>query len=172
VRAGEILGLAGLVGAGRTELAGTLFGLTPSDEGEILLDGKPVRIESPADAVALGIAYVPEDRRRHGVILDLPVAANTSLAVLRRLSAGGRLSFARERALARSMVERLAVKTPSIDTPVSHLSGGNQQKVAIGRWLATEPTVLILDEPTQGIDVGAKAEIHWLMGDLAARGLA
>jgi ABC-type multidrug transport system ATPase subunit len=172
VRAGEIVGLAGLVGAGRTELARVLFGLTQADAGEIVLCGKKVAISSPTRAIELGIAYVPEDRRRHGVILDLPVAANTSLAVLKRLSAGGRLSFARERILARSMVERLAVKTPSIDTPVSHLSGGNQQKVAVARWLATEPTVLILDEPTQGIDVGAKAEIHRLMGDLASHGLA
>ena len=115
---------------------------------------------------------MPEDRRRHGVILNLPVAANTSLAVLKQLSAGGRLNFARERTLARTMVERLAVKTPSIDTPVGQLSGGNQQKVAVARWLATEPSLLILDEPTQGIDIGAKAEIHRLMGDLAARGMA
>jgi rhamnose transport system ATP-binding protein len=172
VRAGEIVGLAGLVGAGRTELARVLFGLTPADAGQIVLRGKRVTIDSPARAIELGIAYVPEDRRRHGVILDLPVAANTSLAVLKRLSAGGRLNIARERTLASGMVERLAVKTPSIDAPVGNLSGGNQQKVAIARWLATEPTVLILDEPTQGIDVGAKAEIHRLMGELAARGLA
>ena len=172
VRAGEIVGLAGLVGAGRTELARVLFGLTPADEGQIVLRGKRVAIDSPRQAIELGIAYLPEDRRRHGVILDLPVAANTSLAVLKQLSARGRLSFAREKVLARTMVERLAVKTPSIDTPVGQLSGGNQQKVAVARWLATEPSLLILDEPTQGIDIGAKAEIHRLMGDLAARGMA
>jgi rhamnose transport system ATP-binding protein len=172
VRTGEIVGLAGLVGAGRTELARVLFGLTPADEGQITLRGKRVAIDSPRRAIELGIAYVPEDRRRHGVILDLPVAANTSLAVLKQLSSGGRLSFARERTLARTMVERLAVKTPSIDTPVGHLSGGNQQKVAVARWLATEPSLLILDEPTQGIDIGAKAEIHRLMGELTARGIA
>jgi len=172
VQAGEILGLAGLVGAGRTELARVLFGIAPADSGRILLRGKPVRIDSPATAVELGLAYVPEDRRRHGVILDLPIAANTSLAILRRLSAAGRFDFGRERSLAQAMVERLAIKTPSIDLLAGQLSGGNQQKVAVARWLATEPGVLILDEPTQGIDVGAKAEIHRLMGDLTARGLA
>jgi rhamnose transport system ATP-binding protein len=172
VRAGEILGLAGLVGAGRTELARTLFGLTPADEGEIRLHGNPVRIDSPAAAGALGIAYVPEDRRRHGVILDLSVAVNTTLAVLPRVSHGGFLNFRRERALAANLVQKLGVKTPSVDNPVGNLSGGNQQKVALARWLAVDPTVIILDEPTQGVDVGAKAEIHKLMSDLAARGLA
>ena len=172
VRAGEIVGLAGLVGAGRTELARVIFGLIPADSGRLFLRGKEVVINSPQQAIELGIAYVPEDRRRHGVILDLPVAANASLAVLKKLSSGGRLHFARERSLAQSMVQRLSVKTPSVTTPAVQLSGGNQQKIAIARWLATEPTVLILDEPTQGIDVGAKAEIHRLMGDLAARGMA
>src|SRR5262245_56690120 len=172
VRAGEILGLAGLVGAGRTELARVLFGLTPADAGEIRLRGRPVVIDSPARAVALGLAYVPEDRRRHGVILDLPVAANTTLAVLGRVAAHGWLDFARESAVAEGFVRRLGIKTASLETPVGDLSGGNQQKVAVARWLATEPAVLILDEPTQGIDVGAKAEIHRLMGELAGRGLA
>jgi rhamnose transport system ATP-binding protein len=172
VRAGEIVGLAGLVGAGRTELARVLFGLTPADAGEILLRGRPVVIDSPARAVALGIAYVPEDRRRHGVILNMPVAPNTSLAILKRISTLGWLDFAGERTLARSFVGRLGIKVASLDAPVSDLSGGNQQKVAVARWLATDPAVLILDEPTQGIDVGAKAEIHRLMGELADRGLA
>ncbi len=172
VRAGEILGLGGLVGAGRTELARVLFGMAAADRGQILLGGKMVVIDSPERAIELGIAYVPEDRRRHGVILDLPIAANMSLAVLRRISAIGRLNFAGERSLARQMVQRLAVKTPSIDVPAGHLSGGNQQKVALARWLLTEPRVLILDEPTQGVDVGSKAEIHRLMGELAAQGLA
>jgi rhamnose transport system ATP-binding protein len=172
VRAGEILGLAGLVGAGRTELARVLFGLTPADAGEIRLHGKPVRIHSPAAAVGLGIAYLPEDRRRHGVILDLPVSANATLAVLPKLSRGGWLDFPRERALAEDLVRKLGVKTPTVDDPVGNLSGGNQQKVALARWLAADPAVIILDEPTQGVDVAAKAEIHKLMGDLAARGLA
>ncbi len=172
VRAGEILGIAGLIGAGRTELARVLFGLSPADEGEIRLRGQAVTIDSPSKAVALGIAYVPEDRRRHGVILDLPVAVNATMAVLDRISSKGWLDFKLERSLAASFVERLGVKTPSIAAPAGNLSGGNQQKVALARWLASEPAVLILDEPTQGIDVGAKAEIHRLMGDLAAKGLA
>ncbi len=172
VRAGEIVGLAGLVGAGRTELARVLFGLTPADEGDILLRGQTVVIDSPARAVSLGIAYVPEDRRRHGVILDMPVAPNTSLAILKRISRFGWLDFRRERELARSFVGRLGIKVASLGAPVGDLSGGNQQKVAVARWLATDPAVLILDEPTQGIDVGAKAETHRLMVELARRGLA
>jgi rhamnose transport system ATP-binding protein len=172
VRAGEILGIAGLVGAGRTELARVLFGLTPFDGGQILLKGQPVSVTSPSKAVELGIAYVPEDRRRHGVILEMPVAANTTLAILRRVASGGLINFAKEREVAASFVGRLGVKTPSIDNPVGNLSGGNQQKVALARWLAAEPSVIILDEPTQGVDVGAKAEIHKLMGELAKRGLA
>jgi rhamnose transport system ATP-binding protein len=172
VRAGEIVGLAGLAGAGRTELARCIFGLTPADCGEIRLRSKVVRVRSPAKAVELGIAYVPEDRRRHGVILEMPVAANTTLAILRRLARFGFLNFKKERSLAGKLVEQLGVKTPSLDAVVGDLSGGNQQKVALARWLATDPAVLILDEPTQGIDVGAKAEIHRLVGELAGRGLA
>jgi rhamnose transport system ATP-binding protein len=172
VCAGEITGLAGLVGSGRTELARVLFGMSPADAGRILLRGKPVVINSPRRAIELGIAYVPEDRRRHGVILDMPVAANISLAVLPRMRTAARLDFAGERRLAASMVERLSVKTPSLDARAIQLSGGNQQKVALARWLATEPAVLILDEPTQGVDIGAKAEIHRQMGELAARGMA
>jgi len=172
VRAGEIVGLVGLVGAGRTELARTIFGLTPADSGEIVLAGQSITIRSPAEAVAQGIAYVPEDRRRHGVILDFPVTHNATLAVLREIVSRGWLQFGRERDLARDYVGRLQVKTASLDTPVGHLSGGNQQKVALARWLATRPRVLMLDEPTQGIDVGAKAEIHRLMSELAAQGLA
>jgi rhamnose transport system ATP-binding protein len=172
VRAGEILGLAGLVGAGRTELARVLFGLTPADGGEIRLTGKAVRIESPAVAARLGLAYVPEDRRKHGVIPDLPVAANVTLAVLRSVTRHGFLDARKERELSEGLVRRLGVKTASVDEPVGNLSGGNQQKVSLARWLAADPKVLILDEPTQGVDVGAKAEIHALMGDLAAKGLA
>jgi len=172
VRAGEILGMVGLVGAGRTELAKTIFGLTPADSGQILLRGQPVTISSPADAVGLGIAYVPEDRRRHGVILELPVSQNATLAVLQEISKYGILNFSEERKLADSYVSRLFIKTASLETLVGNLSGGNQQKVALARWLATKPSVLILDEPTQGIDVGAKAEIHRLMGDLTRQGLA
>jgi rhamnose transport system ATP-binding protein len=172
VRAGEILGLAGLVGAGRTELARVLFGLTPADAGEIILNDAPVHVDSPAGAVELGIAYVPEDRRRHGVILEMSVAANSTLAVLQKIARGGLLDFTEERQIADSFVRRFSIKTASIHAPVSTLSGGNQQKVALARWLATEPALIILDEPTQGVDVGAKSEIHRLMGELAQRGLA
>jgi len=171
IRAGEILGLAGLVGSGRTELARVLFGLTPLDGGEIRLRGESVGIGSPAQAIDRGVAYVPEDRRRHGVVPDMSVAVNATLAVLPRMGSP-LLDAARERALAGDFVTRFAIKTPSIDTPVAHLSGGNQQKVALARWLATEPKLLILDEPTQGVDVGAKAEIHRWMVDLAEKGLA
>jgi rhamnose transport system ATP-binding protein len=172
LRAGEILGLAGLVGSGRTELCRVLFGLTPADEGEILLRGDPVHLASPRQASARGIAYVPEDRRRHGVIPEMSVAANTTLAVLGDVAAHGLLDFGRERDIAASFASRFAIKTPSLETPVGNLSGGNQQKVALARWLATRPSVLILDEPTQGVDVGAKAEIHRLMVDLADEGMA
>lgn len=172
VRAGEIVGLAGLVGAGRTELARVLFGLVSADEGEILWQGRRVTIDRPTRAIDLGIAYVPEDRRRHGVILEMSVAANTTLATLRRISRGGVLNFAVERQTASAFTERLGTKASSVDAPVAELSGGNQQKVALARWLAAEPKLLILDEPTQGVDVGAKAEIHRLMGELARRGVA
>jgi rhamnose transport system ATP-binding protein len=172
VRAGEILGFAGLVGAGRTELARTLFGLTPADDGEILLRGKRVEIQSAAEAIMLGIAYVPEDRRRHGVILDLPISANTTLASLRQIATRGFLNFQTECRVATEYAARLGVKTPSLFAVAATLSGGNQQKVALSRWLATRPAVLILDEPTQGIDVGAKSEIYSLMCDLAAQGMA
>lgn len=172
VRAGEIAGLAGLVGAGRTELAETLFGLHPMDSGSIVLNGRKVRIGSPEHAVRQGIAYVPEDRRRHGLVMELSVAANATLAALSNLASLSPLNAAWERAVAADCVERLAVKTASIFTPVRTLSGGNQQKVCLGRWLQTKPSVLILDEPTQGVDVGAKAEIHRLMCDLAEQGLA
>jgi rhamnose transport system ATP-binding protein len=172
VRAGEIVGLSGLVGAGRSELARTIFGLTPADRGEILVRGKRVRIGSPADAIAHGIAYVPEDRRRHGVVLEMPVSQNVTLATLGNLSRFGALDFRRERELAADYTRRLGVKTASIRSLVSTLSGGNQQKVALSRWLVTRPTLLVLDEPTQGIDVGAKSEIHELMTELAEQGVA
>jgi rhamnose transport system ATP-binding protein len=172
VKAGEILGLAGLVGAGRTELARALFGLTPVDAGEVRLRGQPVAIDSPAQAAAMGIGYVPEDRRRHGVILEMTTTANCTLATLRTASRYGFLDFRRERATAGRFVRLLDIKTSSLDTRVGDLSGGNQQKVALARWLAANPAVLILDEPTQGVDVGAKAEIHRLMNELVGRGLA
>ncbi len=172
VRAGEVVGLAGLVGAGRTELARVLFGLTPADAGTVRIEGQPVAVDSPGQAVALGIAYVPEDRRRHGVILEMSTAANTTLATLRSHSRLGLIDDRRERNTALGFVHRLGIKTPDLDSPVGNLSGGNQQKVALARWLAASPRLLILDEPTQGVDVGAKAEIHRLMSELAGEGMA
>ncbi len=172
VHAGEVLGLAGLVGAGRTELAGVLFGLTPADAGEIRLAGGPVVIASPRAAVAHGLAYVPEDRRRHGVVPELPLAQNITLAAHRALFPGGWLRDGVERRVAGEFIARFAIRAEGPAAPAASLSGGNQQKVALARWLATEPRVLILDEPTQGVDVGAKGEIHRLIRELAARGLA
>jgi rhamnose transport system ATP-binding protein len=172
VRRGEILGLAGLVGAGRTELGETLFGLTPATGGEIRLRGKVVRIESPPDAIALKIGYLPEDRRQHGVVLEMAIAANMSMASLGAVSRNGLLDGDAERRKARRFVDQLRVKTPSLYAETGSLSGGNQQKVALARWLAIDPDVMILDEPTQGVDVGSKSEIHQMMGDLAEKGMA
>ena len=172
VRAGEVVGVAGLVGAGRTELARVLFGLTPADAGEIRLGGRPVTLTSPQDAVAQGIAYVPEDRRRHGVILELPIAHNMTMAVHPRLFPGAWLRFGDERELALGYIRDLAVKCAGAEAPGGSLSGGNQQKVSLARWLATKPKLLILDEPTQGVDVGAKSEIHKIIRQLAKEGLA
>ena len=176
LRTGEILGLAGLVGAGRSELARTLFGLHPIDRGRILIRDavgviREAAIRNPSDAVAAGLAYVPEDRRRHGVIPELSITANSSLAVLPRLARVGMIDRAAEAALAVGFAERLQLKAGALHHPVATLSGGNQQKVALARWLATSPRILILDEPTQGIDVGAKAEIHRLVRDLARQGI-
>jgi rhamnose transport system ATP-binding protein len=172
VRRGEILGIAGLVGSGRTQLAETIFGLTPADGGEILVGGSPARITSPADAIRLGIGYVPEDRRRHGVVLDMSVAANITIASLPAVSRHGLIDRAAEDAVADRYVDQFRIKVSSVAAEVGSLSGGNQQKVALARWLSTKPSVLILDEPTQGVDVGSKAEIHTLMQDLVERGLA
>jgi rhamnose transport system ATP-binding protein len=170
--AGEIVGVAGLVGAGRTRLARVLFGLTPADAGELVVRGTPVHIGSPSEAIAQGIAYLPEDRRRHGVLPRMPITANVTLAILEHLSSRTGMDYRREREITADYCGRLGVKAPSIFTPVSALSGGNQQKVALARWLATKPSVLILDEPTQGIDVGAKSEIHALMARLVSEGIA
>ena len=172
VRSGEILGVAGLVGSGRTELAHVLFGLSEAVQGEIFLRGKRVRPRSPAEAIQLGIAYVPEDRRRHGVILQLPLTANTTLATLRSVSRSGLIDTAREEQITASYVERFQIKTASVYSEAQMLSGGNQQKVAIARWLATTPDVIVLDEPTQGVDVASKSEVHRLMVELAEQGKA
>lgn len=172
VRRGEILGIAGLVGSGRTQLAETLFGLTPADQGGILLRGKEVQIDSPEEAIRQRVGYLPEDRRQHGVVLEMAIAANASLANLNSVSRNGLIDYALERAMARGCVERLRIKTPSIYTETGSLSGGNQQKVAVARWLAIDPQVMILDEPTQGVDIGSKSEIHQIMVDLAEQGMA
>lgn len=172
VRAGEIVGLAGLVGAGRTEFAEVLFGIRHADKGSIRLAGREVHLRSPEDAVKLGIGYVPEDRRRNGLILEMPVAANATLALLSRRLGIGSLNFGWEQDLASTYARQLGIKTASVQSPAKTLSGGNQQKVCLSRWMAIKPSLLILDEPTQGVDVGAKAEIHKLMVDLASQGIA
>jgi rhamnose transport system ATP-binding protein len=172
LRAGEVVGFAGIVGAGRTELARVLFGITPADTGTISLGGKSVSIQSPGEAVARGIGYVPEDRRRHGVILEMPLAANITMSIHPTLFPWSWLRFGAERELANRYIRDLGVKTPSAEVPGSALSGGNQQKVSLARWLATKPKVLILDEPTQGVDVGAKSEIHKIIRRLTKEGLA
>ncbi|HEY6346540.1 MAG TPA: sugar ABC transporter ATP-binding protein [Bryobacteraceae bacterium] len=172
VRCGEILGLAGLLGAGRTELAETIFGLTPADSGEVLVRGKPVRIASPSQAIGYGIGYVPEDRRRHGVVIEMPIASNVSLASLRAVAPAGLIDRKAERELALRYMGQLRIRAESVQSSAGTLSGGNQQKVALARWLATGPAVLILNEPAQGVDVASKQEIHKLMVDLAGRGMA
>jgi rhamnose transport system ATP-binding protein len=172
LRSGEILGLAGLVGSGRTELAHILFGITPADSGSMTLEGRPLQICSPRDAVDAGIGYVPEDRRRHGVILEMAVAANVSMGIHAKLFPRTWLRFGAELALAQNFIRELGIKALSPETRAANLSGGNQQKVALARWLAANPKVLILDEPTQGVDIGAKAEIHKLIRKLAAKGVA
>jgi rhamnose transport system ATP-binding protein len=169
---GEIVGLAGLVGAGRSELARAVFGEDSYDAGAVLLDGVPTRFRSPADALRAGVAMVPEDRTTLALFLEQSVRANVSMAVLPRLRKRRLVSRRAERALATEYVERLRVHTPDIETPVRALSGGNQQKTVLARWLATKPKLLILDEPTHGVDVGAKAEIHELIRGLAREGIA
>jgi rhamnose transport system ATP-binding protein len=172
VKAGEIVGLAGLVGSGRSELAQTLFGMTPSESGEIRLSGESVRIDSPETARAKGVAYVPEDRGAQGLVRPMSVLHNFSLAALQALSRAGFIDRRAERRMAEEGVRRFSVKTSSVDEIAGRLSGGNQQKIVLGKWLANNPRLLILDEPTRGIDVGAKAEIHRLMSQLAAEGVA
>ena len=170
---GEILGIAGLVGAGRTEVVRAVFGADPYDSGEILVHGKPVAIRTPADAVAHGIGYLSEDRKRYGLALGMDVEANVLLASLGRFADRiGRINAGRTKATALERVRSLAIKTPSIFQRVRNLSGGNQQKVVIGKWLTADTEILIFDEPTRGIDVGAKSEIYRLLNDLAQHGKA
>ncbi|PZO80250.1 MAG: D-xylose ABC transporter ATP-binding protein [Mesorhizobium amorphae] len=172
VRAGEILGLTGLVGAGRTEVAKAIFGLAPLSAGTVAVKGRPVSIRSPADAVRAGLAYVPEDRKLEGIVPAMSVRENISLPVLRALSRLGRVSRRADRALAERHARDFGIVPADPERRISLLSGGNQQKAVIARWLSANPSVLILDEPTRGVDVGAKAEIHRIVGELVARGLA
>ncbi|MAZ16768.1 MAG: D-xylose ABC transporter ATP-binding protein [Ahrensia sp.] len=172
LRRGEILGIAGLVGSGRTELALTIFGMTPAREGEILIDGKLVAITSPTRARDLGIAYVPEDRGLQGLVKPMTIKQNVTMATMANVSSGIFLKAGEEARRALDAVRRLSIRCREIDQTVSELSGGNQQKVVIAKWLETVPKVLILDEPTRGVDVGAKAEIHSIMGELVKQGVA
>jgi rhamnose transport system ATP-binding protein len=171
VRAGEIVGLAGLVGSGRSELAQVVFGILPRDSGEVLLEGKAVHITSPAQAMRLGIAYIPEDRGTQGLVRQMKIRENLSMAVLGSLVKAGFVDRPAEKSLAGYFVDQLGIRATSVEQVVNKLSGGNQQKVVVGKWLASKPKMLIVDEPTRGVDVGAKAEIHRLMSELAQQGL-
>ncbi len=172
VRKGEIVGLAGLVGAGRTEIAQGIFGLDPIESGEIIIDGKSVTVRSPLQGMNLGIAYVPEDRTREGVMLDQSVGFNMSLTIITALSRWGLISSRRDDELSTSFISRLGIKTTGAGQSVSALSGGNQQKIVLSKWLATNPSILILDDPTKGVDVGAKAEVYRIVATLAQQGIA
>jgi rhamnose transport system ATP-binding protein len=169
---GEIVGLFGLVGAGRTEVARVIFGVDRAEHGSIALDGSPIKIADPTDALAHGIAYVPEDRHAQGLVLSFPIEENITLPIVKRLSRFSLVDGRAAEALAADYSKRLQVRSAGLDQLVSALSGGNQQKVVLGKWLATNPTVLILDEPTRGIDIGTKAEVHRIISHLAAQGLA
>ena len=172
LRAGEILGFYGLVGAGRSEVMQALFGVTKPSKGVVRLDGKVKAIRSPAEAIEAGIVYVPEDRGRQGAVLGLPIVDNVALPSLRALSKGGFVKMAEEYALAREYTRRLELRAAALDQDIGELSGGNQQKVVIAKWLATKPRVIVLDEPTKGIDIGSKAAVHEFMAELAGQGLA
>ena len=173
LRAGEILGFAGLVGAGRSEVMRAVFGIDPKETGEIYIKGKKVDIKTPRDAMLQGMGFVPEDRKLQGLVLGMSVGQNTTLAALKSVAnQAGFINHKQEKEMADKFVKALEVKTPSNDQLVKNLSGGNQQKVVIAKWLATEPKVLIMDEPTRGVDVGAKAEIYTIMNSLAKQGIS
>ena len=172
LRQGEILGFYGLVGAGRSEVMQALFGITRPSHGELVLDGKLQNSKSPADAIKAGIVYVPEERGKQGIVSDLPIFQNVSLPSLHKTSKNGVLQLVNEFALTREYTERLDLRSASLSQSAGTLSGGNQQKIVIAKWLATQPKVIILDEPTKGIDIGSKAAVHEFMGDLVAQGLS
>ena len=171
VRAGEIVGLAGLVGAGRSEVARAVFGVDPYRAGSVSMHGEPVRGGSPTAAMRAGLALVPEDRRKQGLVVESGVGHNITLAIRQRLARFGLLTSAMENRAAQVWASRLEVKAHALDTVAATLSGGNQQKVVLAKWLATEPSVLIIDEPTRGIDVGTKSEVHRLLSELAGQGM-
>lgn len=170
LREGEILGITGLVGSGKTELARILFGADPYDSGKIEIDGKPVRMRSPADAIAKGVALVPEERRHEGLIIDMPIRENLSAASIRKLSKGSFINRKKENEQAEKLRKDLRIKCHNISQVVKYLSGGNQQKVVVGKWLATNGKIFMFDEPTKGVDIGAKSEIYRLIGDIAQSG--
>jgi ABC-type sugar transport system ATPase subunit len=173
LRAGEILGFFGLVGGGRSEVAEMLFGITAADRGTIKMEGQPVRIGSPRKAIRMGMSFLPEDRHQQGLVLPFSIRANETLPILRQLSRMfGIVDRNREAQLARDFSERVRVVATGIEQMTSALSGGNQQKVLLAKWLIPSPRILILDQPTRGIDVGAKAEIHRIISRLAAQGMA
>ena len=172
LKKGEILGLYGLVGAGRSEFCQALFGVTKPSRGEVRIDGVIAAIRSPAEAIGRGIVYVPEERGRQGAVAGLPIFQNVTLPSLSRVSRRGFLRLAQEFALARQYATRLDLRAASLDQNVGNLSGGNQQKVVIAKWLATQPKVIIMDEPTKGIDIGSKAAVHAFMAELAAQGMS
>jgi rhamnose transport system ATP-binding protein len=172
LRAGEIVGMAGLVGAGRSYVAQALFGIVGLDAGQVHVDGAPVHLKTPRDAMAHGIAYVPEDRQRQGLLMTTSVARNMTLPIVAHFARLGIVREAQERRAAQEYVERLHIILRQVSQPAGELSGGNQQKVVLSKWLMTTPRIIIMDEPTRGIDVGAKAEVHRLMGALAAQGIA
>ncbi len=172
LRRGEILGLYGLVGAGRSEFCQSLFGITRPSRGRLRIKGRDTVIRSPGDAIRAGLVYVPEERGRHGAVLAMPIVDNMTLATLAEVSRHGVISRAREFALARCYAERLDLRAASLSQPVGTLSGGNQQKIVISKWLATRPDIIILDEPSKGIDIGSKAAVHGFISELAAQGLA
>jgi len=172
VRAGEIVGMGGLVGAGRTEIAQTLFGVTPPTAGDIYLKGEKVAPKSPRQMLGRGLAYLPEDRDRDGLIMPETITHNITLPILKTLSRWSVIDRSGERALATQAAETYRVLAPSVEAILSSLSGGNRQKVAFAKWLTTNPAALILDEPTHGIDIGSKAQVHAMVAQLADRGLA
>ncbi|HEY3905315.1 MAG TPA: sugar ABC transporter ATP-binding protein [Streptosporangiaceae bacterium] len=172
VKAGEIVALAGLVGSGRSEVARAIFGIDRYDAGRVLIDGQPLRKVSPAAAMAAGIGYVPEDRRLQGLVMEMSIQQNVGLASLHRLQRRGLISSASERSFATDWAQRLSLKYGRLTDPVSRLSGGNQQKVVLAKWLGRQPKLLIVDEPTRGIDIGTKAEVHRLLVQLASTGVA